>query len=1332
MKLDQAQLLLDEQPISIDVLLEKYAKGDEKSVDDVRHRVARGLAAVEKPELRAEWEKRFYEAMTAGFIPGGRVNSAAGTGIAATLINCFVQPVGDAITETRGGVPSIYGALQQAAETMRRGGGVGYDFSAIRPRGAMVHGTHSRASGPLSYMRVFDKSCETLESAGARRGAQMGMMRCDHPDIEDFIHAKRDGSLSNFNMSVAVTDSFMRAVDADGEIELWHGAEPYDKDSGFQRKDGTWVYRKVRARELFDQIMHSTYDHAEPGVVFIDRVNQDNNLSYTETIAATNPCVTADTRLHTQYGMVPIGELQALALPLQVTVDRRSLPQGHQRAERGTEVRDAKAAFITRFDADVYRVVSSDGYEIKATAWHDFYTARGKIKLRDLEVGDELLVQSGKGQFGTQGSAELGLLIGMITGDGHFTNRGQGLHAATLNFWGEDRALAPYVAQCVNAFVAGAAVNARTYHVAPVAVPDRNHAFVRSVILARVLEHHGFSARNKHSVPEVVWRGSEACVRAYLQGLFQTDGSVNVSESSDSCSIRLASSYPGLLKDVQVLLTNFGVFCRIHKRRAAGQRLLPDGKGGKKLYDCRADYELIIDGESRERFMHEVGFLGEAKTARYRAWANGKVLRKTQRFTTRVERIEHVGRETVFDTTQPDGNAVIFNGLVTGQCGEQPLPPYGCCCLGSINLTRFVVDPFGAQPSFDFAHFHDVAKVAIRALDNVLDATLWPLKEQSEEARAKRRVGLGFTGLGNTLIMLNLRYDSAPARAMASEISRRMRDAAYEASAELAEEKGAFPLFDADKFLTEPHCASRLPQELKTRIRKNGLRNSHLLSIAPTGTISLAFAANASGGIEPTFSWTYIRKKRMPDGTRQEYAVEDYAYRLYRLMGGDLDHLPPPFVHALEMSARDHRQMIAAVQPYIDAAVSKTVNVPEDYPFEDFRALYLEAWKAGLKGITTYRPNNVIGSVLEVKKDDTKTSQAPQDLKDDPDRRVRLASAPQPALASLKWPGRPALDEGNLAWTFMVEIPERRESFAIFIGQVGDPPMPFEVWVNGAEQPRGLGAIAKTLSMDMRSEDRAWLNLKLDALAKARDEQGFALKMPGELELRWQSGVVSAFANIVRWRCEQLGVFQDPSQQLVPLPTPVMNALFSRKEPKAGPLGTMSWTVDVTNANTGDDFVLGVKELHLPDGSRRPYSIWLAGEYPKALDGLCKLISLDMRVVDANWIGLKLKKLLNFGEQNGEFWAPVPGEEKSSLYPSTVAYIATLLLHRYKVLGILDDEGRAIQSAGILALPDAVKVIEHETAPIKGKVCPSCHAAAMIKRDGCEFCTACGYTGQCS
>jgi ribonucleoside-diphosphate reductase alpha chain len=262
----------------------------------------------------------------------------------------------------------------------------------------------------------------------------------------------------------------------------------------------------------------------------------------------------------------------------------------------------------------------------------------------------------------------------------------------------------------------------------------------------------------------------------------------------------------------------------------------------------------------------------------------------------------------------------------------------------------------------------------------------------------------------------------------------------------------------------------------------------------------------------------------------------------------------------------------------------------------------------------------------------------------------------------------------------------------------------------------------------MRSEDRAWLKMKLDALAKSRDEQGFQIPFPPSGEPEWVSGVVAVFARIVRLRCDQLGTFREIDAH----PTPVLDALFSRKEPKAGALGTMSWTVDVANPNTGDDFVLGVKELTLPDGTRRPYSIWLAGEYPKVLDGLCKLISLDMRVVDANWIGMKLKKLLNFGEQNGEFWAPVPGAERSALYASTVAYIAALLLHRYKVLGILDDDGRAIRSVGILAMPQTRKTVELGTAAIKGKVCPGCGAAAVIKRDGCEFCTACGFTGACS
>ncbi len=965
MKIEPNATALPEQEVSIDVLLEKYAKGDERTPTDIRRRVSKALAALEEPAARTHWESEYLWALENGFIPAGRINSAAGTDLQATLINCFVQPIGDAVWGYGAdGTPGIYAALQEAAETMRRGGGVGYDFSSIRPRGALVSGTHSRASGPVSYMRVFDKSCETLESAGSRRGAQMGVLRIDHPDVEEFIHAKRDGSLTNFNTSVAITDEFMRAVEADTGFDLAHIARPFDDTESRQLADGRWVYRRVQARALWDQIMRSTYNHAEPGVIFIDRVNRDNNLSYCESIAATNPC------------------------------------------------------------------------------------------------------------------------------------------------------------------------------------------------------------------------------------------------------------------------------------------------------------------------------------------------------------------------------------------GEQALPPYGCCDLGSLNLTRFVLDPFGVEPSVDWTRYARVVRLAVRALDNVLDLTLWPLEQQAREAKTKRRIGLGFTGLGNALAMLKLRYDSAEGRAMAARFAEVMRDNAYQASVELSRERGAFALFDANQYLAEPHAASRLPESIRQQIREHGIRNSHLMSVAPTGTISIAFAGNASGGIEPAFSYTYTRKKRMPDGTKREYEVEDYAYRLYRHLNGSDSPLPAYFVSAMQISALDHMRMSAAVQPFVDSAISKTVNVDEAYPYEDFQNLYLEAWKAGLKGITTYRPNPVIGSVLSAAPADPAAGAAndpmTQDLEHEADRRLRLDSVPQPALASLRWPGRPKLAGGNMAWSYMVEPQDARASFAIFIGQtdatVSDEsgphtqPVPFETWVNGNEQPRGLGAIAKTLSMDMRSNDPAWLRLKLDALAGTRDDQPLQLAFPPQGLVITKPGIVAAFADIVRYRCEALGVFEAMEDK----PTPMIDAMMFRAEPKSGPLGTLSWTADIVNAATKDDFVLGVKELQLPDGSRRPYSIWLAGDYPRVLDGLCKLLSLDMRVIDVNWVGLKLRKLLSFGELNGSFWAPVPGEPRQQVWPSTVAYLAALILHRYKVLGLLDAEGRAIGGAGALAVPDA-------TAPgtppaptiIAGVACPACGAHAYIRKDGCMFCTACGHQGEC-
>jgi ribonucleoside-diphosphate reductase alpha chain len=644
-----------------------------------------------------------------------------------------------------------------------------------------------------------------------------------------------------------------------------------------------------------------------------------------------------------------------------------------------------------------------------------------------------------------------------------------------------------------------------------------------------------------------------------------------------------------------------------------------------------------------------------------------------------------------------------------------------------------------------------VAAVAVRMLDNVLDATVWPLPQQGREAAAKRRLGLGFTGLGDALLMLRLRYDSEEGRRTAASIARALRDAAYQASVELAAEKGAFPLFDAAQYLAAPRFASRLPEELKAAIRKQGIRNSHLIAIAPTGTISLAFADNASNGIEPAFSWFYTRKKRMPDDSRQEYPVEDHAYRLFKqACGVEADvtvlpfdptqaqppgeiwveadgrryaMLPPYFVTALEMSALDHMRMSAAVQPFVDTAISKTVNVPIDYAFADFENLYLEAWKSGLKGLTTYRPNSVVGAVLEA----PQLQVAPEDFDvTDPDRRIRLEKAPRPPLASLRWPGRPELANGNPSWTYAVRHP--LGDFAVFIGHIDNGrTYPFEVWVNGGEQPRGLGAIAKTLSMDMRADDRQWLHMKLAALEKASGDDAFDMALPPSGDKVRVPSLVAGFAKLVRYRCNELGAFSAEQGGA----TPVVDALIGIKEPKAGPDGTLSWTVDVVNHNTGDDCVLFLKELVMPDGQRRPYSMWLSGEYPRTLDGLCKALSLDMRVCDPAWIGMKLRKLLNYAETNGSFMARIPGSDKAQMWPSTIAYLARLMMHRYAMLGILDEEGYPLAHVGILAVPGAERANTGELKPLAGRKCPECGNKTVIRKDGCDFCTACGHTGAC-
>ncbi len=1043
------------QEASLDIWDKKYrltAKDGtpiDGSMDDTYKRVARALADVERPELREQWYERFVWALRHGAIPAGRVISNAGAlehKPSTSTINCTVSgTIHDSMND-------ILGKVHEAGLTLKAGCGIGYEFSTLRPRGAYVSGAGAYTSGPLSFMDIYDKMCFTVSSAGGRRGAQMGTFDVGHPDAMDFIRAKREnGRLRQFNLSLLITDEFMQAVREDKE---WRLAFPLrQSEYEAERPDLTdpetfvwreWpahegyvvdeaglvacrIYKKLPARRLWDVIMSSTYDFAEPGFILIDRVNEMNNNWWCENIRATNPCVTADTRLATQFGMVRIGDLHASGESLQVTVDKRALGE----RPLGVEVRPAVPAFMTSASADVYRVVTKAGYEIKATEWHEFYTARGKIKLKDLVPGDELLIQSGKGQFGQEGSAQLGTLLGLLTGDGHFTNRGKGEQAAVINLWGGDRDYAETVVNYINAMIAGVSAKQREYQVSAVAVPQRQLIMIRSVLLARVLEHYGFSARTKLRVPEVVWRGSEECVKGYLRALFQTDGTVQRDDKHAYCTIRLASSHPALLGEVQTLLANFGIFSRVLKRRAASRRLLPDGKGGKKLYQCKTDYELLIGSQSRDRFMQEIGFITDAKNQKYAEWRAQRTDSRSEKFRSRISEITLVGREAVFDTTQKDRNNLIFNGLVTGNCGEQPLPPYGSCLLGSVNLTRFVREPCTAQAHFDWDEYREVVRVFTRALDNVVEINGLPLAPQRLEILRKRRHGMGFLGLGSTITLLGMKYGSPESVQFTEDVSREMALAGWEAGLELAREKGPAPIMNEEFTVTAEMLRKRpelgrdgwkagakipgrllhsrysrymqrvagVAPQLVEQLAQVGARFTHHSSISPTGTISLSLANNASNGIEPSFAHHYFRNViRAGRKTKEKVDVFSFELLAYRelvnpraLPGStnSAEALPDYFTTTDDVTPRMHVDIQAASQKWIDSSISKTANVPTDFPYEQFKNIYRYAHEQGLKGCTTFRFNPEAFQGVLVKEQDLKNTTYVFTLEDGTELEVR-------------------------------------------------------------------------------------------------------------------------------------------------------------------------------------------------------------------------------------------------------------------------------------------------------------------------------------------------------
>lgn len=702
------------------------------TVEDTWRRIARDLAQVE--DDKDSWEETFYEALEDfKYLPAGRITAGAGTARRVTLFNCFVMGT---VPDSMSG---IFDMLKEAALTMQQGGGIGYDFSTIRPKGADVLGVSADASGPLSFMDVWDAMCRTIMSAGSRRGAMMATMRCDHPDVEAFISAKSDAArLRMFNMSVLITDPFMEAVKADASWDL--------------KFDGK-VYKTVQALDLWNAIMKATYDFAEPGVIFIDRINEANNLSYCETIAATNPC------------------------------------------------------------------------------------------------------------------------------------------------------------------------------------------------------------------------------------------------------------------------------------------------------------------------------------------------------------------------------------------GEQPLPPYGACLLGSINLARVVSDPFEGNAALDLEALNELVATSVRMMDNVVDVSKFPLEAQQLEAKNKRRIGLGVTGLADALLMLGLRYGSDEAARQTEEWLHAIARAAYLASVDLAKEKGAFPLFDAEEYLASGTMRA-MDEDVREAIRTYGIRNALLTSIAPTGTISL-YAGNVSSGIEPVFAYAYTRKVLQKDGSRTEEEVVDYAVQMWRDKFGDRE-LPDYFVNAQTLAPLEHVKMQAAAQKWVDSSISKTINCPEDISFDAFKDVYMEAWDTGCKGCTTYRPNDVTGSVLSVSED---KKAAPEVVSHDGEEPM----APHGDVIYMSEPlDRPEELEGS---TYKIKWPDSEHALYITINDlvVGGHRRPFEVFINSKNMEHFAWTVALTRMISAVFRRGGDVSFVVEELKAVFDPRGGA----------WMSGkyipsILAAIGGVIEQHLiatgfiegEGMGLKTDPQANVVGLEKP--------------------------------------------------------------------------------------------------------------------------------------------------------------------------------------------------
>jgi len=993
----------------------------DQNIDETYQRVARALSEVESDELAQEkYYKEFLWALRKGVIPAGRIISNAGAQQhkpATSTINCTVS---GAIADS---MDDILHKVHEAGLTLKAGCGIGYEFSTLRPKDAYVSGAGAYTSGPLSFMDIYDKMCFTVSSAGGRRGAQMATFDIGHPDVIEFIRAKReDGRLRQFNLSLLITADFVEAVKneqewplsfpitekemkldqinlKDSEKVIWRDLP--NKNGYIINDDGLVackITKTIPARRLWDIIMSSTYDFAEPGFILIDKVNEMNNNWFCENIRATNPCVTGDTWVHTEQGPRQVQAL--LGQQIQVLVDG----QKHLSSAQG---------FFKTATKDIVKLDTAEGYSLRLTNDHRVRRVSSKTRYHvesewceagQLSPGDQVLLNDHRSNIKWKGkyNADQGYLTGLLIGDGTLKN-----DKAVLSVWKTPQIVnghndpINYGVQSVMqaALEATQSFKIRNDFKGWTEISDRNEYRMSFSGLKDLAMELDISPGNKQISP-ILENASSDFYCGFLRGFFDADGSVQ-GEQSKGISIRLAQSDLLRLEAVQRMLLRLGITSTIYRnRRPAGIKKLPNGKGGQADYQIKAQHELVISGENIHHFNQNIGFSDTYKAASLEnALKNYKRrLNKTQ-FVATVKSLSEEGYEDVYDIQVPGINTFDANGLHAHNCGEQPLPPYGSCLLGSINLTRFVENPFSSKAYFNWEEYEKTIQIFTRMLDNVVEINGLPLPKQQEEIFSKRRHGMGYLGLGSTLTMLGMKYGDTDSVDFTEQVTKKLAIEGWKTGVALAKEKGPAPIMEEDFSVTgemlhkRPEMVddgfkigdivkgkvllskySRYMQqvaqeepELTKEMEQVGARFTHHTSIAPTGTISLSLANNASNGIEPSFAHHYSRNI-IREGKKSKEKVDVFSFELlaYReLINSSAmpysddpeQQLPDYFICADDISPTQHVDIQAAAQKWIDSSISKTANVPTDYPYEDFKHIYQYAYEKGLKGCTTFRFN---------------------------------------------------------------------------------------------------------------------------------------------------------------------------------------------------------------------------------------------------------------------------------------------------------------------------------------------------------------------------------------